>query len=83
METISVIVRKCTPEGDRVYGDFVCNSFDADDLDRAIDIAKENSNEGFSVIIRPNFNEEDEKGRFFREWRSFNGSLFKEVRFQY
>lgn len=32
------------------------------------------------VIVRPVYNEHDESGRFFREWRSFNGEPFKEVR---
>lgn len=40
-------------------------------------------NEGYSVILRPNYNELDGEGkRFFREWRSFNGEPFKEVVFK-
>lgn len=37
---------------------------------------------GKCVILRPRFNEEDEKGRFFREWRSFDGEPLKEVRWE-
>jgi len=36
-----------------------------------------------AVIVRPNFNEQDGKGHFFREWRSFDGSKLKEVRFYF
>lgn len=32
------------------------------------------------VIVRPNYGETDEKGRFFREWRSFDGEPLKEIR---
>jgi hypothetical protein len=38
--------------------------------------------DGICVIVRPNYNEEDEKGHFFREWRSFNGEKLTEVRFK-
>lgn len=33
------------------------------------------------VILRPNFNETDiDNNKLFREWRSYNGSFFKEIR---
>lgn len=32
------------------------------------------------IIVRPKYNERDDKGEFFREWRSFDGKDFKEVR---
>jgi hypothetical protein len=35
---------------------------------------------GKAVIIRPSFNEVDEHGSFFREWRSFDGEMFYEIR---
>lgn len=36
------------------------------------------------VIVRPNYNETDDQGRrFFREWRSFNGSTLEEVRWYF
>lgn len=35
---------------------------------------------GKAVIIRPSFNETDEHGSFFREWRSFDGGKFAEIR---
>lgn len=36
---------------------------------------------GMSVTVRPNSNETDADGKFFREWRSFDGMRFQEVRF--
>jgi hypothetical protein len=38
---------------------------------------------GLSVIIRPIYNEKDSKGEFFREWRSFNGEAFTEVKWRF
>ena len=38
---------------------------------------------GLSVIVRPTYNEKDVQGRFYREWRSFSGEPFKEVRFSF
>jgi len=37
---------------------------------------------GVCVIVRPNYNEKDDKGTFYREWRSFNGEELKEVVFR-
>lgn len=34
---------------------------------------------GMSVIVRPNFNEE----KFYREWRSFDGKPFEEVKWDH
>ena len=34
---------------------------------------------GQAVIVRPAYNEIDDKGDFFREWRSFDGGDFQEV----
>jgi hypothetical protein len=55
----------------------------------AIEAAFAHRAEGKSVIIRPNFNESDHGDArtqpiskcFYREWRSFNGGKFSEVRF--
>jgi hypothetical protein len=75
--TVQVIVSRCV--GDRIYGDrLVDQTFSS--LTQAKLLGAANKAEGKSVIVRPNYNEEDEKGRFFREWRSFNGESFKEVR---
>lgn len=38
---------------------------------------------GTFVIVRLNFNESDEKGDFFREWRSFGGDAFYECRWYF
>jgi len=35
---------------------------------------------GVSVTIRPNYNESDENGSYFREWRSMNGEVFQEYK---
>lgn len=37
---------------------------------------------GKCVILRPKFNEEDCNGRFFREWRSFDGGELKEIKWR-
>lgn len=48
----------------------------------AVAAAKANINSKTSVVLRPNFNEKDERGRvYFREWRSFNGSQLEETIF--
>jgi len=49
-------------------------------LDEAVAVGESKRAEKLSVLIRPTYNEEDVQGRFFREWRSFNGEHFKEVR---
>lgn len=55
--------------------------------DNIVEAAKEASTlvaDGIAVIIRPTYNEVDEStgGRFFREWRSFNGAKFQECRWK-
>lgn len=34
---------------------------------------------GICVLIRPNFNEKNDRGDFYREWRSFDGGTFTEI----
>lgn len=51
-----------------------------DSLDKAKEIGESKRAKGMSVLIRPNFNEYDEKGKYFREWRSFDDAEFKEAR---
>lgn len=46
-------------------------------------LAGKNIGQNRSVIIRPTFNERDENGGFFREWRSFDGKAFQECRWEY
>jgi hypothetical protein len=38
---------------------------------------------GVSVIVRPNYNETDAEGRYFREWRSLDGTPFKECKWRF
>jgi len=75
---ISVIVSACTPNGN-TYGERL---FDEryPTLEAARAQGESKSALGMSVIIRPNYNERDAKGDYFREWRSFNGEPFKECR---
>lgn len=75
---VSVIVSKCVD--DRIFGDrLIDTSFPS--VGRARVIGNQYRAKGACVILRPNYNETDADGRFFREWRSFNGEPFKEVRF--
>lgn len=55
-------------------------------LEEAMQQGEANACEGLSVIVRPTYNEFDplpdgSKNKFFREWRSFDGKSFEEVRF--
>lgn len=83
--TITVIVSKCYTNREGVqcaYGDrIVDESFS--DVAQATSRARKETREGVSVIVRPNYNEKDADGEFFREWRSFNGEPLKEVRFSF
>ena len=78
--TITVITCKCV--GDlTVYGDrFVDATFT--NLEHAMALGESLRAKGKAVIVRPNYNERDAKGRYFREWRSFNGSPLKETRWE-
>jgi hypothetical protein len=37
---------------------------------------------GMTVILRPRYNETDAKGRYFRDWRSFDGGVLRECIFR-
>lgn len=78
-KTISVLVSKCIQ--DRIWGDRL---FDENflSLEEAQNIGISKKVPGVCVIVRPSYNEKDEKGTFFREWRSFNGEPFKECRWR-
>lgn len=77
---VSVIVSKCA--GNRIYGDrIVDKSFTT--IDEAKSFADQFRDDGKSVIVRPCYNEHDSEGRYFREWRSFNGETFREIRFDW
>lgn len=83
---VSLIVSPCvkgTAQGEgRIFGERL--------VDRSMDTVEEATRLGHlyrvvgqSVVVRPNYNEEDEKGKFFREWRSFNGEPFRECRWPF
>lgn len=48
-------------------------------VEQATEYAKTLCKEGLSVLVRPNWNETD----YYREWRSFDGAAFEEIRFPY
>lgn len=78
-KTVSVIVSKCTPDGQRISERISEEKFPSIVVAKSIGNSKLAS--GVCVIVRPNYNEPDESGRWFREWRSMNGEPFKEVVF--
>jgi hypothetical protein len=52
-------------------------------LEEALILGNSLVGERLSVIVRPSYNEKDASGKFFREWRSFNGEPFKECRWNF
>ena len=80
-KTIQLIVVKCAGNN-QVYGDRLVDA-PFTSLVVAKSLGEMARMEGWCCIIRPAYNEEDEKGRFFREWRSFNGEPFKECRWSF
>jgi len=79
-QQVSVIVSKCV--GERIYGDRLIDAT-YPTLDTARKLGETYRGNGKSVIVRPLYNESDDDGRFFREWRSFDGGEFKECRWQF
>lgn len=83
MPSISVIVNRYTTDGlaGLIYGpriiDINLNSCAEQSREtlvaNAIEVAMKYVGKGFCVIVRPNYNEKDERGEFFREWRCLNG----------
>ena len=80
LKHVCVIVSKCI--GDRIYGDRLVDE-KLSSVEDAKALGEKHRAAGQSVVVRPNYNEEDSDGRFFREWRSFDGTPFKECRFAY
>lgn len=76
---ISVIVGSCV--NDRILGQSQTRFFET--LDAANTYAQTKSGKGVSVIVRPSYNETDEQGNFYREWRSLDGTPFRECRWEY
>ncbi len=78
-KSVVVIVSRCNTLGTQAWGGQLWHvSYPT--LLAAIRIAASKRAPGMAVTIRPNYNEQDRKGKFFREWRSFNGEDFKECR---
>lgn len=80
MSKVSVIHCSSNVAGTIVFEQL--QKLDFENLVEATIAAVRLAKHGFAIIIRPNYNETDDAGnRFFREWRSFNGAPFKEIRF--
>ena len=77
---VSLCVKGTPPGEGRIYGQRIIDKLFFS-LEEAMTEGKFHCGEGRSVLVRPNYNEKDGKGSFFREWRSFNGEALKEVRF--
>lgn len=69
----------CSPVGDVVYGNWSAE-IECPDVLSAQRLGESLLAKGKCVIVRPTYNEEDSRGQFFREWRSFNGEPFYECR---
>lgn len=55
-----------------------------DSAEEAIKFGNTRKAEKVCVIVRPDYNETDERGgTFYREWRSFGGEDFRECRWSY
>lgn len=75
---VSVIVTECF--GANRFTGLRLVDLSIDNLDAALVLGDMYRANGRCVIVRPNYNEADEKGNtFFREWRSFNGDDLKEI----
>jgi len=78
---VVVLALKCYFDKDswRTYGPrLVERQFES--LSEATAFAEEQRAPQMAVILRPSYNEVDDKGDYFREWRSFDGSPLKETR---
>ena len=78
---VQVIVVKCCKgeEGWRTFGDRISDT-EFPTLAQAQAFGESARFGDLCVIIRPSYNEMDDTGSFFREWRSFGGEEFKECR---
>jgi hypothetical protein len=79
--TISVIVGECDGSGRLIGSRLFDERYPT--LEEAMRVGKHKCADGMSVIVRPNYNEKDSRGDFFREWRSFNGDAFKECKWYF
>lgn len=78
---VHLIVSKCVGSGDKIrtYGECILD-ITYDTAEEAMAEGKKHQDKGVGVLVRPNYNEGD--GTWYREWRSFHGEPFKEVRFE-
>lgn len=80
--SVAVISYRTTSDTSLVF-DYRLSESTFSSLEEARKVGEEKRLLGMCVIIRPLYNEEDTKGRFFREWVSFNGGKFVEQRWSY
>jgi hypothetical protein len=79
--TVSLLVGKCTETPtSMIVHDTVSTEYLTLTVALAVGNKERCKGKGTAVVVRPNYNEHDEKGKFFREWRSFNGADFTESR---
>lgn len=79
---VSVLVTKCVGNASRGFSSYGERLVDEvlPSVEEATVLGNTKRGKGLSVIVRPHYNEVDDNGRFFREWRSFDGDEFKECR---
>lgn len=78
--TATVVRINWSAKESRAWGEHEFNQT-YESLEEARQVAEGMRAEGKCIILRPNYNEKDVDGEFFREWRSFDGEKFKECRF--
>lgn len=90
-KSVSVIVSKTAwsvtakcyvTYGDRLVDSTYSTAEYANPLESAREEAEAKIAKGVSVVLRPDYNEQDQQGRFFREWRSFDGGPLEECIFR-
>ena len=77
---IEVLVSTCEPNGDRIIQRLSETNCTLPLTAKRLALSERA--QGRAVTIRPTFNERDPETResFYREWRSFNGGPFTEIR---
>jgi hypothetical protein len=88
-QVVDVYIDKCVWDehsGDWVIyrdGDIKANQHMFHDvyptLDAAMEVCDSDRAEGVVVIVKPNYPEKDNAGKFSREWQSWNGEPFEEI----
>lgn len=80
MNKVKVIVSKCRGEGDNCRSYMLVREHEFSSVETALLAGNFMKESGYSIIVRPMYNEADILGNFFREFRSLHGESFKEIR---